>query len=53
MYDVLHDADYRRCWDDNMIDGFEICQLDRYNDIGYYSCKLCFIHSPAVKAWDK
>lgn len=39
MYDVLHDADYRRCWDDNMLECFEICQLDRYNDIGYYSSK--------------
>lgn len=39
MYDVLHDADYRRCWDDNMLECFEICQLDRCNDIGYYSIK--------------
>ena len=37
MYDVLHDADYRRIWDDNMLECYEICQLDRYNDIGYYS----------------
>ena len=39
MYDVLQDADYRKCWDDNMLECFEICQLDRYNDIGYYSSK--------------
>lgn len=39
MYDVLHDGDYRRCWDDNMVECYEICQLDRYNDIGYYSIK--------------
>ena len=39
MYDVLHDADYRKWWDDNMLECFEICQLDRYNDIGYYSSK--------------
>ena len=39
MYDVLHDADYRRCWDENMSECFEICQIDRYNDIGYYSSK--------------
>ena len=37
MYDVLHDADYRRIWDDNMLECYEICQLDRCNDIGYYS----------------
>ena len=42
MYDVLHDADYRRCWDDNMLECFEICQLDRYNDIGYYSSKSIY-----------
>lgn len=39
MYDVLHDADYRRSWDENMLDCYEICQLDSYNDIGYYSIK--------------
>lgn len=39
MYDVLHDGDYRRCWDENMVDCYEICQLDRCNDIGYYSIK--------------
>ena len=39
MYDVLHDGDYRRCWDENMVECYEICQLDRYNDIGYYSSK--------------
>ncbi|XP_068718776.1 START domain-containing protein 10-like [Montipora capricornis] len=39
MYDVLHDGDYRRCWDENMVECYEICQLDRYNDIGYYSIK--------------
>ncbi|KAL9974023.1 hypothetical protein ACROYT_G020552 [Oculina patagonica] len=39
MYDVLHDGDYRRSWDDNMLECFEICQLDRCNDIGYYSIK--------------
>ena len=43
MYDVLHDGDYRRCWDENMVDCYEICQLDRCNDIGYYSSKLTFI----------
>lgn len=44
MYDVLHDADYRRCWDDNMLECFEICQLDRYNDIGYYSSKSIYLY---------
>jgi hypothetical protein len=37
LYDVLHDPDYRREWDDNMVDGYKIEQLDSNNDIGYYS----------------
>jgi len=37
LYDVFHDADYRRVWDENMIDGHEFEQLDPNNDVGYYS----------------
>jgi hypothetical protein len=39
LYDVFHDADYRREWDENMIDGHEFEQLDNNNDIGYYSIR--------------
>jgi len=39
LYDVFHDAAYRREWDENMIDGHEFEQLDPNNDIGYYSVK--------------
>jgi len=39
LYDVLHDAEYRKSWDANMVEGFEICQIDACNDIGYYSAQ--------------
>jgi len=39
LYDVFHDADYRREWDENMIDGHEFEQLDPNNDVGYYSVR--------------
>ena len=54
MYDVLHDADYRRIWDDNMLECYEICQLDRYNDIGYYSSEsISFLVMVSVNAFIK
>lgn len=39
LYDVLHDSEYRAVWDDNMVEGFLIEQLDKHNDVGYYSAK--------------
>jgi len=43
LYDVLHDADYRKEWDGNMDQGYCIQRIDDHNDVGYYSAKSPFI----------
>ena len=39
LYSVVQDGEYRSQWDEKMIDGFEICYLSPFSDIGYYSMK--------------
>ena len=39
LYNVLHDGEYRSQWDDRMIEGYEICYVTPFSDIGYYSVK--------------
>ncbi|XP_030251244.1 START domain-containing protein 10 isoform X2 [Sparus aurata] len=39
LYDVLHDTSYRKKWDTNMIDTYDIARLTANADIGYYSWK--------------
>ena len=39
LYDVLHDPSYRRKWDSNMIDTYDIGRLTVNADVGYYSCE--------------
>lgn len=39
LYDVLHDTSYRKKWDTNMIDTYDIGRLTVNADVGYYSCK--------------
>lgn len=40
LYDVLHDTSYRRKWDTNMIDTYDIGRLTVNADVGYYSCQF-------------
>ncbi|XP_029367683.1 START domain containing 14 [Echeneis naucrates] len=37
MFDVLHDGQYRRTWDPNMLESFDIARLSANADVGYYS----------------
>ncbi len=39
VFDAILDGGYRRTWDDNVIEDYEICRLDDNNDVGYYSSK--------------
>lgn len=36
-FDTILDGEYRRTWDDNVIEDYEVFRLDGYNDVGYYS----------------
>lgn len=42
MFDVLHDPDYRKDWDEHMLASIEIGYLNPNNDVGYYACKYHF-----------
>lgn len=39
LYDVLHDIEYRKKWDTNVIETFDIGKLTVNADVGYYSCE--------------
>lgn len=40
LYNNFHDAEYRKTWDANMLAGYNICDLNKHNDIGYYGAKF-------------
>ncbi|XP_028397941.1 START domain-containing protein 10-like [Dendronephthya gigantea] len=39
LYDTLHDSEYRRIWDNMMIEEYGLCRLDPNCDVGYYAVK--------------
>jgi len=40
FFDTILDGGYRRTWDENVIEDYDICRLDDNNDVGYYSSEL-------------
>lgn len=42
LYDVLHDIEYRKKWDSNVIETFDIARLTVNADVGYYSCEQAY-----------
>lgn len=39
LYDALHDSEYRKLWDNNMVEEYGLCKLDSNCDVGYYAVK--------------
>ncbi|XP_061786588.1 START domain containing 14 isoform X3 [Nerophis lumbriciformis] len=37
MYDVLHDSQYRKQWDPNVLESYDVARLSACADLGYYS----------------
>jgi len=40
LYDVLSDPDYRRVWDKDMTDSYDVCKLNNNCIIGWYGAKM-------------
>lgn len=39
IFDVLMDSEYRRAWDDFMVEGYDHCYVTPFSDVGYYCAK--------------
>lgn len=50
LYDVLHDIEYRKKWDSNVIETFDIARLTVNADVGYYSCEQAQNPTPTPSA---
>jgi len=46
LYDVIHEAAYRKTWDEKMIELKVVEQLDPFNQISYYAASAMFPISP-------
>lgn len=40
LYNVLHDHDFRKTWDENMMDGHVVELINKHTEIGYYAAKM-------------
>lgn len=40
LYDMIHDHEFRLSWDENMLKGKTIEELDFHNTVGYYAVKV-------------
>lgn len=43
LYDALHDSEYRKLWDNMMLEEYGLCQINSNCDVGYYASKFVFI----------
>ncbi|KAG5449822.1 START domain-containing protein 10 [Clonorchis sinensis] len=39
LFDTLMDSEYRKLWDKNMLESYELCSINPNNDIGYYALR--------------